>query len=95
MHRVDDGRVDSPAERRGREAGVVVDDVELVRALVAGERVVELGEREPDATREGATSKTERSSAFVFESPDAKSVTSWPASTRPSASSATTHSMPP
>jgi hypothetical protein len=34
-------------------------------------------------------------SAFVRESPDANSVTSWPASTRPSASSDTTHSMPP
>src|SRR5512132_2163993 len=33
--------------------------------------------------------------AFVRESPDAKSVTSWPASTRPSARSATIHSMPP
>src|SRR5512133_293347 len=33
--------------------------------------------------------------AFVFESPEAKSVTSWPASTRPSARSDTIHSIPP
>ena len=44
---------------------------------------------------EGAVGKTDASSAFVSESPDAKSVTSWPASTRPSASSDTTHSIPP
>jgi hypothetical protein len=43
----------------------------------------------------GAISYTQASSAFVRESPDANSVTSWPASTSPSASSDTTHSMPP
>ena len=44
---------------------------------------------------EGAVGKTDSSSAFVSESPDAKSVTSWPVSARPSASSDTTHSIPP
>jgi hypothetical protein len=37
----------------------------------------------------------ETSVAFVREPPDAKSVTSWPASTRPSASNDTTSSIPP
>ena len=43
----------------------------------------------------GACSKTYSSRAFVLESPVANSVTSCPASARPSASSATTHSIPP
>ncbi len=43
----------------------------------------------------GAWSKTEASFAFVWESPDAKRVTSCPWSTRPSASSQTIHSIPP
>ena len=43
----------------------------------------------------GAISKMDASFAFVCESPDANSVTSWPASTSPSASSETIHSMPP
>jgi len=44
---------------------------------------------------DGASWKTERRFPFVVESPEAKSVTSWPRSTRPSARSATIHSMPP
>ena len=43
----------------------------------------------------GACSKTEASLAFVCESPLAKRVTSCPASTSPSASSQTIHSIPP
>ena len=43
----------------------------------------------------GAASNTDESLAFVCESPEAKSVTSWPASTSPSASSQTIHSIPP
>src|SRR5262245_52191510 len=43
----------------------------------------------------GAVWKTDSRRARVCESPDANSVTSWPASTRPSASRATTRSVPP
>ena len=43
----------------------------------------------------GAISYTNASFADVCESPDANNVTSWPASTRPSARSDTTHSIPP
>jgi hypothetical protein len=43
----------------------------------------------------GAVWKTDSSRARVCESPDAKRVTSWPASTSPSARSATTRSVPP
>jgi hypothetical protein len=43
----------------------------------------------------GASSNTAASCARVRESPDANSVTSWPASASPSASSETIHSMPP
>ena len=44
---------------------------------------------------DGASSKIETSSASVLESPEAKSVTSCPAPTRPSARSETIHSIPP
>ncbi len=43
----------------------------------------------------GAVSNTDSSLACVCESPDANSATSCPASTRPSASSATMRSIPP
>ena len=43
----------------------------------------------------GASSKTAASFARVRESPEAKSVTSCPASASPSASSETIHSIPP
>ena len=43
----------------------------------------------------GGSGNTASSFARVRESPEAKSVTSWPASARPSASSDTTHSIPP
>ena len=42
VHGVDDRGVDGRAERSGQRAGVVVDDVELVGPLVAGQRVAEL-----------------------------------------------------
>jgi hypothetical protein len=44
---------------------------------------------------DGASWKTETRFALVVESPEAKRVTSWPRSARPSARSATIHSMPP
>jgi hypothetical protein len=43
----------------------------------------------------GASLNTDASRARVRESPEAKSVTSWPASASPSASSETIHSIPP
>jgi hypothetical protein len=43
----------------------------------------------------GACSNTYSRLAFVLESPVANSVTSCPASASPSASNATTHSIPP
>jgi hypothetical protein len=43
----------------------------------------------------GASSKTAASLARVLESPEAKRVTSWPASASASASSETIHSIPP
>jgi hypothetical protein len=52
VHRAVDGmdgrRVDQPRQCDPGRAGVVVDDVELVHAGVAGERVIELPERAPD-----------------------------------------------
>ena len=43
VHRVHDGRLDAAADGGGERPGMVVDDVELAGALVAGERVAELG----------------------------------------------------
>ena len=48
VHRVQDRCLDDPAERCRGKPGVVVDDVELVRTLVARERVLELGQRLAD-----------------------------------------------
>ena len=45
---VDDRRRDEAAHHRGELRRVVVDDVELVRVLVAGQRVVELDPGRPD-----------------------------------------------
>ncbi len=47
------------------------------------------------ASAPGATGNTDSSFAEVVESPGANSVTSCPRSARPSASSETTHSIPP
>ena len=79
----------APAERRGGHPRVVVDHVELARARVTGERVAQLGQRAPDQLARRLLEDV-RSFAFVSESPEAKSVTSCPASTSPSASSETT-----
>ena len=82
------------AERRGHQPGVVVDRLELVGALVAVQQWWS-SENDVPISSLGASANTDSSFAFVRESPEANSVTSWPASTRPSASSQTTHSMPP
>ena len=49
----------------------------------------------PSSCGSGGSDIGDTSAALVREPPDAKSVTSWPASTRPSASSETTSSIPP
>ena len=68
-----------PAEREPHQAGVVVDDVEVLVAGEAIECVLELPEVWPIRSL-GASSKTAASFARVRESPEAKRVTSWPAS---------------
>ena len=59
------------------------------------ERVLELRLRAADLARSARSRRPHASFAFVCESPDANSVTSCPASTSPSASSETIHSIPP
>jgi hypothetical protein len=68
MDGVRDGNGDHAAERGGQRAGVVVDEVELLRTLVARKRVGELDGSPPmDSGR--AVGKTLTVSAAVRESP--------------------------
>src|SRR5207247_8770546 len=51
VHGVQHGRVHDAAAKRAERAGVVVDDVELVGTLEAGERMAELALRNADPLR--------------------------------------------
>ena len=94
MHRVTERRVDEPAEGEPEHPRVVVQDVELVGFEERVHRVFHLpvGVPDPFARRRVEDRLEPRSRLRVT---DAKSVTSWPASTSPSARSATTRSVPP
>ena len=83
------------AERRAEHAGVIVDDVELVCA--AERRTARASAPRTYGRSAGSAPRGRRLTSFalVWESPDANSVTSWPASTSPSARSETIHSIPP
>ena len=94
VHRVHERRRQERPEREAHQPGVVVDDVEVVVPREAVERVLELPERLADPLARRLL-EDGRQLARVRESPEAKSVTSWPASASPSASSETIHSIPP
>src|SRR5206468_1961527 len=75
--------------------GVVVQDVELLAVLVHQTTWLASYHGSPMASRGGSSSRGETSRARVSEPGGANRVTSWPRSVSPSASNATTHSMPP
>ena len=95
VDRVAERRVDEPPEREPEQPGVVVEDVELARRAGTRSPACCISQNVWPIHSLGALSKTDSSRARVCESPEAKSVTSCPSATRPSASSATTRSIPP
>ena len=48
VHGVADGRSDGRAQRCAQRPRVIVDDVEIAGARIAGERMVQVGHRQPD-----------------------------------------------
>jgi hypothetical protein len=75
--------------------GVVVEDVELVAVLIGRDDVAGLVPRVADGVAGRLLVERRDQPALVSDPGAANTVTSWPRSVSPSASSATTHSIPP
>ena len=94
VRRVDERRLHGGGERHREQAGVVVDDVELLRAGEAGEHVLELSDMCPMCSL-GATAWTYSSCAAVLRVARGEERDVDVALGEPSASNATTASVPP